>query len=151
MSQYSRDATQSHYTMVGTPKTIFLNRFPSQPEIFSNLPSDMSSSLTDEFGFLFVCLFFRAVPLACKDSQARGRIGTTAAGLHHSHSNAGSETATHGNVRSLTNGVRARIQPATCTLTDTSQIHFHCATLGTPTSQILNRLSHRGTPTVFLS
>ena len=34
---------------------------------------------------------FRAVPIAYGSSQARGQIGATAAGLHHSHSNAGSE------------------------------------------------------------
>ena len=35
-------------------------------------------------------LFFfspRAAPEACGSSQARGQTGTTAAGLHHSHSN----------------------------------------------------------------
>ena len=32
---------------------------------------------------------FRAVPRAYGSSQARGQIGPTAAGLHHSHSNAG--------------------------------------------------------------
>ena len=45
--------------------------------------------------FLFVCLFvfllFRAVLVAYRNSQARGRIRTTAARLHYSHSNAGSE------------------------------------------------------------
>ena len=41
--------------------------------------------------FLFVgFLFFRAEPTACGGSQARGP-GATAAGLHHSHSNARSE------------------------------------------------------------
>ena len=39
---------------------------------------------------LFFCLF-RAAPMAYGRSQVRGRIGTAAAGLHHSHSNAGSE------------------------------------------------------------
>ena len=33
----------------------------------------------------------RAAPEAYGSSQARGRIGATAAGLHHSHSNARSE------------------------------------------------------------
>ena len=37
--------------------------------------------------FLFVSCLFRAAPMACGVSQARGRIGATAAGLHHSHSN----------------------------------------------------------------
>ena len=49
------------------------------------------------FGFfvavVVVCLFAfsRAAPVAYGDSQARGRIGATAAGLRHSHSNTGSE------------------------------------------------------------
>ena len=42
--------------------------------------------------FLGSCFFFlRATPAAYGGSQARGRTGATAAGLHHSHSNAGSE------------------------------------------------------------
>ena len=36
-------------------------------------------------------LFFRAVPAAYEGSQARGQITATAASLHHSHSNKGSE------------------------------------------------------------
>ena len=36
-------------------------------------------------------LLFRAALVAYGGSQARGRIGATAAGLHHSHGNAGSE------------------------------------------------------------
>ena len=45
---------------------------------------------------LFVCLFwsfvfFRAARTAYGGSQARGRIGAAAAGLHHSHSNGGYE------------------------------------------------------------
>ena len=43
---------------------------------------------------LFCCLFAffsRADPAAHGGSQARGRIGAVATGLHHSHSNAESE------------------------------------------------------------
>ena len=40
---------------------------------------------------LLLCLF-RAIPVAYGGSQARGPIRAVAAGLHHSHSNAGSET-----------------------------------------------------------
>ena len=40
--------------------------------------------------FFAFCLF-RAAPKACGGSQARGRIRATAAGLQHSHSNAGSK------------------------------------------------------------
>ena len=47
------------------------------------------------FFFLFVCLFvfffFMAAPTANGDSQARGLMGVTAVGLHHSHSNARSK------------------------------------------------------------
>ena len=41
--------------------------------------------------FFFFFAFSRATPVAYGRSQARGRIGAVAAGLHHSHSNAGSE------------------------------------------------------------
>ena len=44
--------------------------------------------------FLSVCLsfcLFRATPVAYGGSQSRGSIRTAAAGLHHSHSNMGSE------------------------------------------------------------
>ena len=53
--------------------------------------------LTSPPGFLFClpsfCLFlnFRAVPMAYGGPQARGRIGTVAACLRQSHSNAKSE------------------------------------------------------------
>ena len=40
---------------------------------------------------LFLFLFCRAALVACGGSQARGLIRAAAAGLHHSHSNAGSE------------------------------------------------------------
>ena len=42
------------------------------------------------FYFLLFGLF-RVTPVACGGSQARGRIRAVVAGLHHSHSNAGSE------------------------------------------------------------
>ena len=42
--------------------------------------------------FLFLFFFlFRATGAAYVSSQARGRIGATAASLHHSHSNTRSE------------------------------------------------------------
>ena len=40
---------------------------------------------------LFIFFFFRATPVAYGGSPSRGRIGVTAAGLHHSHSNTESE------------------------------------------------------------
>ena len=39
----------------------------------------------------FCFLLFRATPAAYGGSQARGRIGAVATGLHYSHSNEGSE------------------------------------------------------------
>ena len=41
--------------------------------------------------FLFVCFLFMATLVAYGSSPARGLIRTTAAGLPHSHSNAGSK------------------------------------------------------------
>ena len=41
--------------------------------------------------FFFFFGLFRAMPSANGGSQARDRIGAAAAGLHHSHSHAGSE------------------------------------------------------------
>ena len=42
--------------------------------------------------FVFVFLFhFRAAPMAYGSSQAKGQIRARAAGLHYSHSNAGSQ------------------------------------------------------------
>ena len=46
------------------------------------------------FIYLLLILFFisfRATPTAYRSSQARGQIGAVAAGLHHRHSNVGSE------------------------------------------------------------
>ena len=40
---------------------------------------------------VFILIFFRAPHVAYGSSQARGLIRDTAAGLHHSHSNAGSK------------------------------------------------------------
>ena len=40
--------------------------------------------------FFFFFGLFGATPMAYGNSQARGQIGAVAAGLHHSHSNAGS-------------------------------------------------------------
>ena len=43
------------------------------------------------FSFFFFLLFM-ATPAAYESSQAKGLIGAAAAGLHHSHSNLGSES-----------------------------------------------------------
>ena len=41
--------------------------------------------------YLFIYFLFRAAPVACGGSQARGPTAARAAGLCHSHSNARSE------------------------------------------------------------
>ena len=43
--------------------------------------------------FIYLFCLFSTAPTAYGDSQARGQTGTTAASLHHSHSNA--RTITH--------------------------------------------------------
>ena len=62
--------------------------------------------------FFFFCLF-RAAPAAYGGSQARGRIGATAASLHHSWiwTASATYTAAQGNARSLTHWVRPGIKP----------------------------------------
>ena len=42
--------------------------------------------------FGFILLLFKAAPAAYRSSQTRGQIRAIAAGLHHIHSNTGSET-----------------------------------------------------------
>ena len=74
-----------------------------------------TSSLSIHLSFIFnpVCKFipilkffsfllFRAAPMACGSSQARGRVGAVAASLHLSHSN----------TRSLTHWATLGIEPA---------------------------------------
>ena len=67
--------------------------------------------------FFWVCVFGRATPTAYGGSQPRGQIRAIAAGLHHSHSNTGSElrlltsTTAHSNAGSLTYRARPGIEP----------------------------------------
>ena len=44
-----------------------------------------------QLDFFVVVVFSRGTPKAYGGSQTRGLIGTVATGLHHSHSNAGSQ------------------------------------------------------------
>ena len=52
--------------------------------------SSTSPQLQINLFFGLFCLF-RAVPMACGGSQARGQMGDGAFGLHHSHSGSGSK------------------------------------------------------------
>ena len=67
--------------------------------------------------FLFIRLFFSAIPWAYGYSQTRGGIGAAAACLHHSHSYARSKsclsyTTAHGKAGSLTQWGRPGIEPS---------------------------------------
>ena len=80
--------------------------------------------------FFFFFFLFRTAPMAYGSSQARDWIRAAAAGLHHSHSNVGSELYLW-----LTPQLPTRLNEArdrTCVLLDTSQIHYCWATKGTP-------------------
>ena len=57
--------------------------------VFIDLPSSSLILFLKKKNFFF-CLF-RAATMAYGSSQARGQIRATAGGLHHSHSNTGSE------------------------------------------------------------
>ena len=67
---------------------------------------EIQINLANILFYLFIYFLpFRAACAAYGSSQARGRIGATAAGLRHSHSESGSELhllTAHGNDGSLT-------------------------------------------------
>ena len=71
--------------------------FPVRPRnllklsVWLSIPLSVSPSVCLFFFFFFCFGLFRAVPAAYGGSQARDLIGAVAAGLHHSHSNVGSE------------------------------------------------------------
>jgi len=87
--------------------------------------------------FLFVCFcHFRAASTAYGDFQARGWFGAVAAGLHHSHSNSGSEACLwsihHSSWQHRILNPLSEARDWTCILMDTSQIRFCWAMMGTP-------------------
>ena len=51
----------------------------------------MMMYIEDPHTSFFFSGLFKATPVACEGSQARGLIGATAVGLRHSHGNATSE------------------------------------------------------------
>ena len=61
---------------------------PTASRVRAKCITTASEDFTSGHFFLFV---FRAAPAAYGGSQARGQTEAIAAGLHHSHSNAGSE------------------------------------------------------------
>ena len=92
----------------------------------------MLSELKESYGvFLFI---LRAEPAAYGNSQARGPIRAVAASLHHSHSNLESEHCLRPipQLEAVLDPQPTEVRDQTRIITDTSQIHFHCATTGTP-------------------
>ena len=79
--------------------------------------------------YFFTYLLFKAAPTAYGGSQARGPIGAAAAGLHHNHSNAGSEpplrpTPQLKAKRWILNP-QSQVRDGTHILTDTSWVRYH--------------------------
>ena len=78
-----------------------------------------------------------AAPAAYGSSQARVQIRAAAAGLHHSHSNAGSEPCldVHNSSRQcqILNPLSKARNRGTCLLRNTSWVHFCWVRMGTPT------------------
>ena len=92
---------------------------------------------------LFCFLLFRAVPTTSGSSQARGWIGATAAGLHHSQHPSqvcNLHHSSHGDPQQCwIPHPLSKARDQTCVFTDTSRIRFHCTTIGTPSWLFLNK------------
>ena len=85
--------------------------------------------------FCFIFFLFRAASVAYGSPSTRGRIRVVAAGLHHTHSNSGSEThaTAHGNAESITHQARSGIEPVSSwisvgflTTEPWWELHFYC-------------------------
>ena len=84
-----------HWAMMGTPPSGLYSKViysvkPSLNQTISNCKPPTSLLLHCFLDHFCFCLF-RATPAAYGNSQAKGQIGATAAGLHHSHGSSGSE------------------------------------------------------------
>ena len=61
------------------------------PQTFRSTRSSIWEEPSFHYSGMCVCVCFRATLVAYGSSQARGQIRAVASGLHHSHSNMGSE------------------------------------------------------------
>ena len=84
------------------------------------------------FSSFFFFFLFRAAPVAYVSSPAKFQIGVTAAGLHHSHSNTGSEPRMQATPQSSQQhqilNLLSKARDQICTLMDNSWICF-CYTI----------------------
>ena len=92
----------------------------------------------------FFSFFFlnRTTTVAYGGSQARGQIGASAAGLHHSHSNVKSELCLWPTPQLMATwdpDPLIEVRDRTQVLLDTSQVPYHWATTGTPSNQGFKR------------
>ena len=88
--------------------------------------------------FFFFFLLFRGAPAAYGSSQARGWVSAAAAAL--CHSSAGSNQCPWPTPQLMATRILNPLNEArdlTCILMDASQIHFHCAIMGTPGNKII--------------
>ena len=114
-------------------------RVPVAPSPFSTAPTPSASTQLFLSFFLFsfsvfFCLF-RSAPAAYGGSQARGRIGAVAAGLHHRHSNTRSQPCLQPTPQLMAMPILDLLSEArdqTRNLMIPSWIRFRCAMMGTP-------------------
>ena len=104
------------------------------------------SYMTLFYLFFFFFFPFRATPVAYGSSQGRGQIRAAAIGLHHGHSNVGSELhltsiIAHGNTRSLTHSAGTGIEPASSWIL--VGLVTHWATMGVPYHPVLENNSKK--------
>ena len=96
--------------------------------------------------FVVVVVLFRAAPVAYRSSQAKGQIGATAAGLHHSHNQARSELCLRSTLQLKARHPLIEARDWTCSLRDTGRLLTLWTTMGTPQMRILlsfkNNLKH---------
>ena len=88
----------------------------------------------------FLSFYFGAAPVAYGGFQARGRIGATAAHLHHSHTGCEShlhQSSWHGWILNPLSKAR----DWNCILMDTSRVHYRWATMGTLPAPFLDLLT----------
>ena len=104
--------------------------------------------MAHKFLFFFPFFFFGLLGphlAAYECFQARGPMGTAAAVPYHGHSNMGFKPRlwpTPQLTATLILNPLSEARDQTFVLMDTSQIHFHWATTGTPADKFLNTLAH---------